>query len=166
MSLKTRLARLERAVEWLGTEGELRWIEAGLAFFDKKKQLEDYLADHPDKAAELAAHGFTCLTPTPRPQPPPKVEAPPVPRPAPPSAPRSTPAAPPKADVIQPATPLPKPPPAPQPQPPPVEETHEIPEHMQIRPIRWVPVEERWTSHEVHKPEDEDYDPFAEFDED
>jgi hypothetical protein len=62
-------------------------------------------------------------------------------------------------------------------QPPPVESraveaepapawpNYDPPEHMQIRPIRWVPPGERYVDDEKPRhPADEEYDPFAEFD--
>jgi hypothetical protein len=158
MSLKARLTRLEREVEWLKWDGWLRMLELQLALFEKKKEIGDFLADHPEKAAYLASIGVTCVKPTPRPQPS-KMEAPPP-------VPLSMPPAPSKPDAVQPAPPVPKSPPAPRPQPPPAEETYDIPEHMQIRPIRWVPPGERYLHDDPHTPEHEDYDPFAEFDAD
>jgi hypothetical protein len=85
-----------------------------------------------------------------------------APRPAAPSPPPVEPAAvalpsPPLAGMVDPAIEAPAPPPA--------EPAFDLAEHMQIRPIRWVPVGERYTA-EPHQPEDEDYDPFAEFDDD
>ncbi len=89
-----------------------------------------------------------------------------------------------RAVAVAPARPLTAPKPAPSPliaaapaeqaQPQPVMDEHaperepsawpnyDPPEHMQIRPISWMPLDKRHHD-EPHHPEDEEYDPFAEF---
>jgi hypothetical protein len=155
MSLKARLKRLEAEVEWLGIWGALRVAELKFELPEKKKEIGDFLADHPEKAAYLASIGVTCVKPTPRP--PPRPSPPPV-----------------SASPPEPAAVEPLPPPAsmlallgearPAPEPPPqAPEAHDVPEHMQIRPVRWVLPADRYRHVEPHTPEDEDYDPFAAF---
>ncbi len=142
MRLKARLGRLEAHVEWLRFWGALRVVEMKLELIAKQKALEEHKARREEAVRR------------PPPSARPKAEAPPASPPLPPI--------PSQPEAVAPAAPVAMPPP----RPPPVEETHDIPEHMQIRPVRWVPAEERWISPRPHRPEDDDYDPFAEFDDD
>jgi hypothetical protein len=139
MRLKARLRRLERDVEWLRFWGALRVIEMKLELIEKQKALEA----HRERRAQAERRPPPCPRPSPRP----KAEAPPPPPVA----------SPPEAVAL--AAPVADPPPMP----PALLETHEIPEHMQIRPVRWALPGERWADVEPHKPEDDAYDPFAEF---
>ncbi|SJZ39210.1 hypothetical protein SAMN02745126_00835 [Enhydrobacter aerosaccus] len=175
MRLKARLKRLEAQVDWLDTFGELILAEQELEFLLKKKELEDYLADHPQKAAILAAAGVTCVRPTPRPVARPSPSPKPAPNPAPKPAPEPLPE--PRAEPpSNPAAAAP----APEPRPPPVSkksrpdevtcpeampvvpEATDIPEHMQIRPVFWRASSDYEDVRPRH-PEDEDYDPIAAF---
>jgi hypothetical protein len=114
-------------------------VEMKLELIEKQKALEA----HRERRAQAGR----------RPRPPrPRVDAPP------PSLPRAAP----QPEAVAPPAPVPEPPPMP----PALLETHEIPEHMQIRPVRWALPGERWADHAPHKPEDDDYDPFAEFHDD
>jgi hypothetical protein len=171
MRLKARLKRLEAEVGWLGTWGLLRSGELQLELYDLKKQVADYLADHPEKAAYCAAIGMS-VRPTPRPPPrePPRAvaSAGSASLPRRPDDPVNDNAAvardqarsPSPGPAAVPAETAPETAPGPAPKPAP---SCDIPELMQIRPIRWVPPGERYFPADPHTPEDDDYDPFADF---
>lgn len=61
------------------------------------------------------------------------------------------------------SAPLPEPPPAPPELPPEPWHAPDIPEHMQIRPVFWRASSSAYDIVEPHRPEDDDYDPFAAF---
>ena len=72
MRHKARLKQLEADVRWLWTDGVANWAEGWFDFVDKKKQLEDYLAAHPEaarKAREAGYGEFIRLPPVPAPSP-------------------------------------------------------------------------------------------------
>ena len=72
MRHKARLKRLEADVRWLWTDGVANWAEGWFDFVDKKKQLEDYLAAHPEAARKAREAGYGEL-----------IRLPPVPAPSP-----------------------------------------------------------------------------------
>jgi hypothetical protein len=137
MALMARLRRIEAGIEWLETEGMFRVCKTQVKFLKMQEQIEARLARDPgdEHARWLAPYLGIKLPPLPKPV----VYSPPPPAPAPPpSAPARAPPEEPRvarersfADVVQ-------VPPVSSPPPPPVAwETHDILEHMQIRPVRW-----------------------------
>ena len=135
MALLARLRRIEAGIEWLGTDGMRRVVRSHFRFLETKGHIEAHLAREPGNvwARALAPAFGVELPPLPKPPTPtPVVKPPPAPPPAlPPEPPRQQ-ALPPAPVVVAPSPP-PKPPPKPEPPP----ETHDIPEHMQIRPVTW-----------------------------
>jgi hypothetical protein len=136
MSLMSRLRRIEAGIEWLDAKGPPRVAARDENWLKTKKQIETCLAQEPGhKMAREFAPAFGVKLP---PLPKPVVRSPPPPPPA-----R---AQPPRDERIRDssfadttfATMVRRPPASWPPPPPPVEcETHDIPEHMQIRPVQW-----------------------------
>ena len=136
MSLMARLRRIEAGIEWLEADGMRRVFRSHFRFLETKGHIEARLAWEPGNVwARALAPAFGVELP---PMPPPVVRPPPpvvYPSPAPPAPPPAVPLPPPSplpASVVV-APPPPKPPPKPEPPP----ETHDIPEHMQVRPVTW-----------------------------
>jgi len=131
MALMNRLRRVEAGIEWLETEGALRLCATKIKWLQMKEQVEARLARDPghEGARYLAPYLGIKLPPLPKPPPSTPVVRPPPPPPAPPP-PSPSPASAPEPVVVAPPPP---------PKPPPVQkwETHDIPEHMQIRPVQW-----------------------------
>jgi len=127
MSLMTRLRRVEAGIEWLETEGVLRLCATKIKWLQMKEQVEARLAREPGH--EMARHLGSVMGVKLPPLPAPVVVRPPAPLP--PTAPPSPPSAP--EPVVVASPPPPKPPPSPRE----TWETHDIPEHMQIRPVMW-----------------------------
>jgi hypothetical protein len=129
MALMARLRRIEAGIEWLETEGMFRLCRAQFKWLKMKEQIEARLARDPgdEGARRVAPYLGVKLPPLPKPPAPaPLVRQPAPPTPAPP------PLSPPVPAPVATTPPPPKPPP-----PPPTWETHDIPEHMQIRPVQW-----------------------------
>jgi len=136
MSLMARIRRFEARLEWLDDKGPLRRCEIEFKWLKMKEQVEARLAREPghEMARHLGSVMGVKLPPLPKPPPPAPVvrPPPPAPPPSPPPSPASVARERSFADVVQ------RPPRSWPPPPPPVEwETHDIPEHMQIRPVTW-----------------------------
>jgi hypothetical protein len=131
MALMERLRRVEAGIEWLETEGQFRLLGTKIKLLKWKERVEAELRRDPGHAGarQIAPYVGVALPPLPQPpRPAPVVRPPPAP-PAPPEPQRAP------VVVAAPAPPMPLPP---EPEPPAEKwETHDIPEHMQIRPVTW-----------------------------
>jgi hypothetical protein len=143
MALLTRLRRVEAGIEWLETEGMFRLCEIQFKWLELKKKVEVSLARDPGNEImrQCGKDMGVELPPLPKP-----VVRPPPPPPPAPAPPPPAPAQPPPDERVREgsfadttfATMVRRPPASWPPPPPPVEwETHDIPEHMQIRPVQW-----------------------------